>query len=234
MQFDPPLRRATLLKRYKRFLADIRTPEGSELTIHCPNTGAMTGCADAGFSVWYSESPNPKRKYPHTWELAQNHAGHWMAINTQLANHVAAQAIEENYLDTLVEYETIRREVRYGAEKSRIDLLLQQAGLPDCYIEVKSVTLEASGIGYFPDAVTLRGQKHLRELMQMVEAGHRAALLFVVAHDGIEEVQPAAQIDPEYARLCIQAAQQGVELLALKCAIDATEIRPMRSIPVKL
>ncbi|MGX5914947.1 DNA/RNA nuclease SfsA [Aliidiomarina sp. Khilg15.8] len=234
MQFHPPLQQATLLRRYKRFLADIRTPDGVEQTIHCPNTGAMTGCAEPGFSVWYSESPNPKRKYAHTWELAQNAAGDWIVINTQMANHIAEQAVQEKRIEALKAYDSIRREVRYGLEKSRIDLLLQQAGLPDYYIEVKSVTLNEGGVGYFPDAVTLRGQKHLRELMQMVQAGHRAAVLFVVAHSAIHEVKPASHIDPDYAQLCIQASQQGVEFFAVKCAISAEEIRPAQVIPVKL
>jgi sugar fermentation stimulation protein A len=234
MQFDPPLQRATLLRRYKRFLADIQTPDGTELTIHCPNTGAMTGCAEPGSSVWYSESANPKRKYPHTWELAQNSAGDWMVINTQMANHLAEQTVRENHIEAFSAYETIRREVRYGLEKSRIDLLLQQPGLADCYIEVKSVTLNESGVGFFPDAVTLRGQKHLRELSQMVAEGHRAAVLFVVAHSAIDVVKPAAHIDPEYARLCIQAARQGVEFFAIKCAISANQVHPEQAIAVKL
>lgn len=234
MQFHPPLQQATLLRRYKRFLADIRTADATEQTIHCPNTGAMTGCAEPGSSVWYSESSNPKRKYPHTWELAQTPEGDWIVINTQLANRIAEQALVEKRISALTEYVSIRREVRYGVEKSRIDLLLQQPELADCYVEVKSVTLNDKGTGYFPDAVTLRGQKHLRELMQMVQAGHRAAVLFVVAHSAIDEVKPAAHIDPDYAQLCIQASQQGVEFFAIKCAISATEIRPEQAIPVKL
>lgn len=234
MQFDPPLQRATLLRRYKRFLADIQTPDGGELTIHCPNTGAMTGCAEPGSSVWYSESANPKRKYPHTWELAQNAVGDWIVINTQMANQLAEQAIRENYITSFTAYEHIRREVRYGVEKSRIDLLLQQPDRADCYVEVKNVTLHESGVGFFPDAVTLRGQKHLRELSQMVAEGHRAAVLFVVAHGAIDVVKPAAHIDPEYARLCTQAARQGVEFFAIKCAISANQVRPEQTVAVKL
>ncbi|UUE09011.1 DNA/RNA nuclease SfsA [Dickeya zeae] len=213
MQFSPPLRPATLLKRYKRFLADVVTPDGTPLTLHCPNTGAMTGCGAPGDTIWYSTSDNPKRKYPHTWELTQTAQGHWIGVNTLRANQLVLEALHANKLSDLAGYTTIRTEVRYGSENSRIDLLLQAEGRTDCYIEVKSVTLLQHGCGYFPDAVTLRGQKHLRELQQMASQGCRAVLCFAVLHSGIGQVSAAQHIDRHYAELLQLSQQQGVEIL---------------------
>lgn len=227
MQFDPSLQQATLLRRYKRFLADIETDDGQQLTIHCPNTGAMTGCAEPGFKVWYSTSTNAKRKYPHTWELSQTLQGDFIVVNTLRANQVAELALSTDLIPALVGYNNLQREVRYGAEKSRIDFLLSEhPSKADCYIEVKSVTLSETASGYFPDAVTLRGQKHIRELIAMVNAGYRAAILFVVGHSGIQSVKPAAHIDPAYAQLCVEAKQVGVEFYALRVDISATGLKP--------
>ncbi|RUO27926.1 DNA/RNA nuclease SfsA [Aliidiomarina sedimenti] len=236
MQFQPALQRATLERRYKRFLADVITEDGQRLTIHCPNTGAMTGCAEPGYEVWYSTSDNAKRKYPNTWELSRTPDHDFIVINTQRANQIAEQAIQQNCLPKLTGYQSLRREVRYGEERSRVDLFLEQhqGGKAECFIEVKSVTLNEHGCGYFPDAVTTRGQKHLRELQAMVAAGYRAALLFVVGHSGINKVKPAAHIDPLYAQLCIQAQQHGVELYALSCQISAQGIEPGEPMTVEL
>ncbi len=170
MKFEPRLEAATLVKRYKRFLADITLPDGSERTIHCANTGAMTGCADAGNTVWYSTSDNPKRKYPNSWELSETAAGHKICINTARANQLAVEAIESGVIEELQGYDQLQTEVKYGSENSRIDILLNSKSRPNCYIEVKSVTLlddHVEGKGYFPDAVTTRGQKHLRELSEV-------------------------------------------------------------------
>lgn len=233
MQFEPALQQATLVRRYKRFLADVETPEGHLLTIHCPNTGAMTGCAEPGFRVWYSTSANPKRKYPHTWELSETPQGDLIVVNTLRANQVAEMALAHQQLDALQGYSKIQREVKYGSESSRIDFLLSaHSQRPDCYIEVKSVTLYAEGCGYFPDAVTKRGQKHIRELIAMAKAGHRAALLFVVGHSAINHVKPAAHIDPAYARLCIEARDSGVEIYALKVAASPAGLTPGVSMDV--
>ena len=220
MLFTPPLRSATLIKRYKRFLADVVTPDGRELTLHCPNTGAMTGCALPGTRVWYSTSDNPKRKLPNSWEIAESPAGHFICVNTARANQIARELIEQGALAPLAGYARLRTEVKYGEENSRIDLLLEDDERPDCYIEVKSVTLlderEQPGMGYFPDAVTARGAKHLRELMAMKAAGHRAVLLFMVLHSGIERMRPAAHIDPLYSQLIEQAMAAGVEILCYR------------------
>ncbi|MFN3016681.1 DNA/RNA nuclease SfsA [Vibrio coralliilyticus] len=228
MKFDPPLESAILIKRYKRFLADITLPDGSERTIHCANTGAMTGCATAGNTVWYSTSDNPKRKYPNSWELTQTSNGHRICINTARANQLAVEAIEAGVIEELQGYEQLKTEVKYGSENSRIDILLKSQHQPTCYIEVKSVTLldeEKQGQGYFPDAVTTRGQKHLRELTEMAQNGSRAVLLFTVLHSGIEKVSPAHHIDAKYSQLLKSAQEQGVEVLCYKAELSNTEMK---------
>ncbi|MCL1076663.1 DNA/RNA nuclease SfsA [Parashewanella spongiae] len=223
MEFEPGLECGVLIKRYKRFLADVRLQDGSEVTIHCPNTGSMKNCQFPDQQVWFSTSDNPKRKYSRTWELMETPVGDYIGINTGRANQLAADAINTKVIQELVGYHYIKREVKYGSENSRIDILLTSSGKPDCYVEVKSCTLLEDGKGYFPDSVTTRGQKHLRELIQMVENGHRAVLLFVVQHTGIDTVSPAKHIDPAYASLFYEAMYQGVEVLAYKAALSPTE-----------
>jgi len=251
MLFTPAFEQGFLIKRYKRFLTDIRLDDGKEVTIHCPNTGSMRNCLFEGEKVWFSTSDNPKRKYSRTWEQAQSDEGDIIGINTGRANQLAAEAIALGIIVELSGYRILRREVKYGSENSRIDILLQdlqrdvatqelnQISMPqpkkrlDCYIEVKSCTLLEDGQGYFPDAVTLRGQKHLRELMLMVEQGHRAVLLFVVQHTGIESVQAARHIDPQYASLLSQAHQAGVEVLAYCTKMSPKGAMLYKSCPVK-
>ncbi|MGB1321283.1 MAG: DNA/RNA nuclease SfsA [Vibrio gallaecicus] len=227
MHFEPPLEPATLIKRYKRFLTDITLPDGSERTIHCANTGAMTGCATEGDTVWYSTSDNPKRKYPNSWELSETLEGHKICINTARANQLAVEAIENGAIVELSGYKELRTEVKYGSENSRIDILLDDPDKPSCYVEVKSVTLlddTLQGQGYFPDTVTTRGQKHLRELTEMVESGSRAVLLFTVLHSGIEKVSSAHHIDAKYSLLLKQAQDAGVEVLCYKAELSNTRI----------
>ncbi|WP_087022061.1 DNA/RNA nuclease SfsA [Thaumasiovibrio subtropicus] len=219
MKFNAPLQSATLLKRYKRFLTDIELDDGTTRTIHCANTGAMTGCAEPGNQVWYSTSDNPKRKYPNSWEISVTQAGHWICVNTARANTVVAEAIADGKVSELSHYATIKTEVRYGQENSRIDILLESTDNLKCYVEVKSVTLLEGNQGYFPDAVTQRGQKHLRELMEMAQQGHRAIIFFAVLHSGIEKVSPAHHIDPAYANLLEQAEKAGVEILCYNADI---------------
>ncbi len=237
MQFSPPLQSATLIKRYKRFLADVQLDDGNLLTIHCANTGAMTGCAVAGSRVWFSTSANPKRKYPHSWELTETAQSDWIAINTLRANQLAVEAINDGTIDELQGYSTLQTEVKYGQENSRIDILLTDSHLPNCYIEVKSVTLlndplqtnlvqkPLTGLGYFPDAVTVRGQKHLRELTEMAKNGHRAVLLFTVLHSGIEKVAVAHHIDANYSQLLTIAQKAGVEVLCYKAQLSPRGIQ---------
>ena len=231
MRFESPLIAGTLLKRYKRFLADVRLDEGAIVTAHTPNTGSMRGCAEPGSRVWLRDSGNPARKYPLSWELVQTAAGVMAGINTSLANHLAREGIENGVIRELAGYDRIRPEVRYGAN-SRIDLLLQGGGRPGCYLEVKNVTLVEAGTAYFPDAVTIRGAKHLRELTAMVEAGHRAVIFFCVQRGDAEEVRPADAIDPAYGQALRDALSRGVEALAYRAIPSIMEIALSRPLPV--
>lgn len=227
MQYSPTLQTATLIKRYKRFLADVTLPSGEEITIHCPNTGAMTGCAEPGVTIYFSTSDNKKRKYPNTFELSSNSFGHTIGVNTGKANHIVKEAIENNIISELNGYQDLRTEVKYGSENSRIDILLSDESKGDCYIEIKSTTLLIDAdqkLGAFPDAVTSRGQKHLRELIEMKQNGHRAVLVFLVQHSGIEKVTVAQQIDPQYAEQLKKASDAGVEILVVHTHITAQEI----------
>lgn len=233
MKLSPPLQQGTLIKRYKRFMADISLPDGSELTLHCPNTGSMKNCAEPGSAVWFSDSGNPKRKYRHTWELVAVGNGAIAGINTGRANGLVKEAIAGGLIPELADYEHIRTEVKYGAENSRIDLLLERVG-QQCYVEVKSLTLGEGEIGYFPDAVTERGRKHLRELETMVKQGHRAVLFFCVQHNGVKVARPADHIDPKYGAALRQAHQNGVEVMAWQCDLSAAEITIARALPVDL
>ncbi|HBV9802990.1 TPA: DNA/RNA nuclease SfsA [Klebsiella aerogenes] len=234
MLFTPPLQSATLIKRYKRFLADVITPEGQALTLHCPNTGAMTGCATPGDTVWYSTSDNPKRKYAHTWELTETRQGAVICVNTLRANTLAKEAVLAGNIPELAGYNILKSEVKYGEENSRIDLMLQAEDRRNCYIEVKSVTLAEKEYGYFPDAVTARGQKHLRELMSVAAAGHRAVILFAVLHSAIDRFSPAHHIDAKYAQLLIEAQEKGVEILAWKAELSTKMMTLNKPIAVAL
>ncbi|OOH90292.1 sugar fermentation stimulation protein SfsA [Pasteurellaceae bacterium 15-036681] len=211
----PKLSHGTLLRRYKRFLADIQLPNGEQITIHCPNTGAMTSCANEGDTVWFSTSDNAKRKYAHTWELTETQAGHFICVNTQRANQLVAEALQNKWITELANYSQILPEQKYGEEHSRIDFLLKNDELADCFVEVKSTTLlTEKGIGMFPDAKTERGQKHLRELTAIAQQGQQAVIFFAILHTGIERFEVAKQIDLKYAELFEQAKQQGVQVLA--------------------
>lgn len=226
MKFDPPLQSARLIQRYKRFLADVQLPDQSETTMHVANTGAMTGCAVPNDIVWFSTSNNAKRKYPCSWELTQTQHNHYICVNTLRANQLAEEAINNGVVTELSGYSLLQREVKYGDENSRIDIFLSQSNqqLPDAYVEVKSVTLLDNNQGYFPDAVTTRGQKHLRELIAMVQSGHRAVLFFAVLHSGINAVSSAKHIDPTYAALLDEAIAAGVEVIVYKADISPDEI----------
>ncbi|MTH45159.1 DNA/RNA nuclease SfsA [Intestinirhabdus alba] len=234
MQFSPPLQRAVLVRRYKRFLADVLTPNGDELTLHCPNTGAMTGCATPGDTVFYSTSENGRRKYPHTWELTLTQGGALICVNTLWANRLTREAILSGLIPELSGYTSLKSEVKYGAERSRIDFMLQAELQPDCYIEVKSVTLAEKEQGYFPDAVTERGQKHLRELMSVAAGGERAVLLFAVLHSAIGRFSPARHIDVRYAQLLYEAQQKGVEILAYKAELSTAGMTLKEPLPITL
>ncbi|MGB0205311.1 MAG: DNA/RNA nuclease SfsA [Neptuniibacter sp.] len=223
-----------LIKRYKRFLADVQLDDGREVTAHCPNTGSMKNCAEPGSRVWLKDSGNPKRKYPLGWELVEIESSYLASINTGRANALIREAIEQGVIAQLQGYSQIRSEVKYG-ENSRIDLLLQDDDKPNLWVEIKNVTLlEEDGWGSFPDAVTTRGAKHLRELMAMVEQGDRAAMVFCVPHMGINKVRPADQIDPEYGRLLREAKAAGVEVMAYAAHIDEQSVTINQELPVIL
>lgn len=223
-----------LIKRYKRFLADVELADGTQVTAHCPNTGSMKHCAEPGSRVWLQDSGNPKRKYPLGWELVEVDQQYLCCINTGRANLLIREGIENSVISELQGYDSIRAEVKYG-ENSRIDLLLEGEGKPLTYVEIKNLTLlEGEGWGSFPDAVTARGAKHLQELMAMVEQGHRAVLLFCVPHEGIEKARPADQIDPKYGQLLREAAAAGVEVLAYGASLSPAEVRISHPVPVAL
>lgn len=231
MNLSYPLIPGRLVRRYKRFLADIELDDGSVVTAHCPNSGSMLGCALPGSPVLLSRSSNPARKLPHTWELVQVEDC-WVGINTGLPNRLAREGIEQGVVAELQGYEVVRQEVCYGNERSRIDLLLENPGR--CYVEVKNVTLVEDGVARFPDAVTERGQKHLRELMAMMAQGARAVNFFVVQHAAARTVTPADDIDPAYGRLLRQAAAAGVELFAYQAHVTPESISLWRPLPVIL
>ncbi len=234
MQFTPPLMKGKLIKRYKRFLADIILADGTQITAHCANTGAMTGCMPDGADVWLSVSDNPKRKYPHSWQLVEVEPGVLACINTGLTNKLAHEALLKNQIKELTGFDTCRSEVPYGDEGSRVDFVLDFAS-QSAYVEVKHVTLSTEpGVGRFPDAVTKRGQKHLRELIQQLKCGDRAVLLFIIMRTDVNLVTPADSVDAEYGRLLREAVREGVEVLAYRAKIDPTGLSIDRAIPVKL
>lgn len=230
MKFPSTLYRARLLRRYKRFLADvILEGEDRETVVHCPNPGSMLGLDAPGSPVWLSWNGAGKRKYPYTWEISKAD-GDLVGINTNLPNKLVAEALETRQITSLARYGEIRREVRYG-EKSRVDFLLSEPGHPDCYLEVKNVHLRRTGcLAEFPDSVTARGTRHLRELMQMVANGHRAVMLFVVQRMDCTHFRPAEDIDPLYAHSFRQALDAGVEALCYDCEITTDGIKLRRSL----
>lgn len=235
MRFPTPLVPARLIRRYKRFLADVVLDDGSEHVVHCPNPGAMLGLARPDAEIWLSRSPNAKRKLPYTWELERVGDG-LVGINTNQPNALVNEAIASGAIPPLAGYGTIRREVRYG-ENSRIDMLLEGEGRPPCFVEVKNVHLLRDGgvdpgAAEFPDCVTKRGAKHLDELAAMVAAGHRAVMLYCVQRQDCDRFTLAADIDPGYAAAFARAAAAGVEAYAFACALSVEEIRVASALPV--
>ena len=233
MKLTPPLIPARLIRRYKRFLADVEMESGETITVHTPNTGSMLGCSDPGSRIWLRDSENPKRKYLYSWDITEAADGVLIGVNTGIPNLLVAEAIENGVIKELQGYETIRQEVRYGSENSRIDLLLSDPEKPDCYIEIKNVTTcDDEGFGFFPDAVSSRATKHLRELMGVVEEGKRAVLCFCVQRGDVEQVRPADQIDPLYGRQLRKALGAGVEAIAYRARVSPQEVILETGIPV--
>jgi sugar fermentation stimulation protein A len=228
MQFDS-LEQGILRKRYQRFLADIELASGELITVHCPNTGAMTGCAEPGSRVWLSRSESKTRKYPHTWELVQTSMG-MACIRSVAANKVVGEAFEAGQVSEFKAYPSVRAEVKYG-QGSRADFLLE--GEPGrVFVEVKSVTLHRNGsVGAFPDAVSARGRKHLQALQAVVDTNTRAVMLFCVFHMGIDSVCVAGDIDPAYRQALLEAQAGGVEIMAWKSDVSPVGIVLSHPVP---
>ncbi|HYQ39418.1 MAG TPA: DNA/RNA nuclease SfsA [Pseudomonas sp.] len=234
MQFDPPLEEGRLLRRYKRFLADIETASGEALTIHCPNTGSMLNCMAAGGRLWFSRSSDPKRKLPGTWELSETPQGRLACVNTARANALVEEALRGGAIAELAGFTALRREVAYGEENSRADFRLDYASGP-AFVEVKSVTLgfDDSAVAAFPDARTARGAKHLRELAVLARRGIRAVQLYCVNLSGVEAVRAAQEIDPQYAAALQAALDAGVEVLAYGAELSPLGMRLVRRLEVR-
>jgi len=232
MKYSPALRSANLLRRHKRFLADVVTENDVELTIHCPNTGAMLGCAEPGSKIWMSHSANPRRKYAHTWELVETQSGALVGVNTSCSNALVAEAIGNGTIAELGGYHTVEREV--VVEKgSRMDFVLSAAGRRRCVVEVKNVSAAVeSGVAFFPDAVSTRALRHLEVLMRCVAGGDRAVLLYCVQRSDVTAVRPADHIHPEYGVVLREAQSAGVELLAYRASLSPQQVRLERPVPV--
>lgn len=230
MKFETKLRLGTLVKRYKRFLADVELENGEIVTAHCANSGSMLGLKDAGSPVYLLPNQNPKAKLDWRWELIDVGSS-LVGINTARPNHIAEEAIQNGSIAQLMGYDSLRREVKYG-KNSRIDILLEGPDL--CYVEVKSVTLRCDLEARFPDSVTVRGTKHLRELMDMVSQGHRAVMLYLVQRMDCNRFSPAAEIDPDYARTLKEAVAVGVEILCYQCDVSLSGISVSNELPVSI
>ncbi|MEP3916948.1 DNA/RNA nuclease SfsA [Ascidiaceihabitans sp.] len=220
MRFQTPLIPARLIRRYKRFLSDMRLEDGTEVTAHCPNPGSMMGMQQEGLRCWLEPNEDPKKKLKYGWRLVEMPDGALVGVDTGTANRIVAEALAAQKIPALAAYATQRAEVKYGAN-SRIDFLLSAPGLPDAYVEVKSVTLSRTpGLAEFPDSVTARGAKHLVELENMVTQGHRAVMLYLVQRTDCTAMQLAGDIDPTYAAAFAKARQAGVEVICCACQMS--------------
>jgi len=233
MRFTTPLEQGRLVRRYKRFFADIVTDTGETLCIHCPNTGSMLNCMGEGARVWFQRNSDPKRKLPGTWELVETPQGRLACVNTARANRLVEEALLAGTIKELDGFTALKREVAYGVESSRVDFRLDYA-TGSAFVEVKSVTLGFgdTAVAAFPDAVTARGARHLRELAALARAGIRAVQLYCVNLSGVEAVRPASEIDPLYAAALADAIDAGVEVLAYGVELSPEEIRLSHRLPV--
>jgi sugar fermentation stimulation protein A len=233
MRFAAPLVGGELVKRYQRFLADVILDDGRTVTAHYPNTGSMVGCAEPGSRVWLSSSTNARRRLGWTWELVEATPGVIVGIHTGRSNGIVREALESGLLREVADVVRIRPEAQYGHEGSRVDFLLECNGGAACYLEVKNVTAAVrNGVAVFPDAISARGAKHLREMVRVVEEGHRALLVFCVQRQDVIEVRPADNIDPAYGRELRRALAAGVEVVAYRAQMSTEEIRLADPLPV--
>jgi len=228
----PQLSKGKLIKRYKRFLADVALESGEVVTAHCPNTGSMQGCSEPGRTVYLSYHDSPKRKLKYTWELIDMPTS-LVGVNTLVPNRLVAQSIVAGRIKELRGYADLQREVKIG-DRSRIDLLLTGGDRRRCYIEIKNCTLVTDGIACFPDAVTTRGQKHIRELQKLAASGHRCVMFYFIQRMDAGVFKPADQIDQAYGRALRGAVQNGVEALAYDVHIDLDAIRMRKKLPCRL
>lgn len=228
----PRLIQGKLVKRYKRFLADIELETGEIVIAHCANSGSMRGCATPGDPVWISQSDNPKRKLKYTWELIQSKDS-MIGVNTQVPNKLVKASIENGLIPELKEYTRVTAEVK-TSDHTRLDLLLENGAENKCYVEIKNCTLVEEGVAMFPDAVTTRGQKHLDELVDLKRQGHRAVIFYLIQRMDAREFTPAAMIDAVYAQKLHHAVENGVEIMTWDTDIDTGCIAIRRSVPVRL
>ena len=234
MRFQTPLVPGRLIKRYKRFLADVILDDGRQVTAHCANPGAMIGLQEPGLRVWLEPNDDPKKKLKFGWRVVQLDSGAWVGIDTSLPNKIIDEALRDHKIAPLAEYNTIQPEQKYGAN-SRVDFLLSAHTLPQAYVEVKNVHLLRSGDwAEFPDTVTARGLKHLGVLGDMAEAGHRAVLIYCVQHTGCARFRLATDLDPAYAEASKRALQRGVEMLCYSCAVSCEQITLERALPLHI
>ena len=232
MKFQSPLVPGRLIRRYKRFLSDVLLDTGEEVVAHCPNPGSMMGLKEPGLRVWVEPNDDPKKKLKYAWRVSQLEDGTMVGIDTAVPNRVTKEALVERRIAELADYTGVRPEVPYGT-RSRIDFLLTEDGLPDAYVKIKNVhLLRTDDWAEFPDCVTERGAKHLRELMLVKEAGHRAVMIYVIQHEGCRRFRVAEDLDPGYAAAFREAVDAGVEMLAYRCHITTDEILLGPSLPV--
>lgn len=234
MRFSAPLIPGRLIQRYKRFLADVHLDSGETITAHCANPGAMLGLTTPGNRVFLSKSANPARKLAYSWEVVEADFGRgpeFAGINTAHPNRIVAEAVSSGFFPEFAPWPRLRREVKYG-QNSRVDILLEGEGMPPHYVEIKNVHLmRRPGLAEFPDSVTARGAKHLRELADMVAGGHRATMVFLIQMQA-ERFTLAADLDPAYATAFMHARTAGVEALAVTCAVTPEAIEVVRQVPI--
>ena len=232
MKFSPPLLPGRLVKRYKRFLADIALDSGEIITAHCANPGALLGGTTRGLRVWVSHNPSPSRKLSYSWQLIEMD-GTLVGVNTSLPNQLAEEAILASKISELTGYDFLKREVKYG-KNSRIDLLLTSPNKPPCYVEVKNVHLKRDQSAAFPDSVTTRGAKHLRELEDVAIQGGRAVMLYIIQRDDCNDFHFAADIDPVYAKTALHALANGLEAYAYLCSVSFESIEVGSAVQIVL
>ncbi len=231
MLFSAPLVHGTLIKRYKRFLADIRLKDGEVVTAHCPNTGTMLSCSEPQSRVCLSTSDNPKRKYPYTLEMVMDNST-WVGVNTAKTNKLVVEAITKKQIAEFQEFDTLKTEVKVSPH-SRLDLLVTNKA-SSTFIEIKNCSLSIDGCAMFPDAVTARGTKHLKELISLKEQGNKACIFFLIQRMDADRFSPASHIDPVYAQALLDADKAGVMLLAYQARVSPESIDVVRSLPISL